>query len=126
MKDFGYENAGDLGGNDLTKAESNETLQRKCLQRCEYQEQTFMSSTSIYPNRQTFPYQDQFCIVMQKLATLVCKDKWKKLAFENKYHKDITCDDILKAYEEPTRHKEIFAFHIYLTHYLGMCVNKKD
>ena len=53
---------------------------------------------------------------MKKLATFVCKDKWKKLAFENKYHEDIACDEILNAYEEPTRHKEIFAFHIYLKH----------
>ena len=118
MQDFGYENAGNQGGNDLTLAESNETLQRKCLQRCEYQEQTFTSTTSIYPNQQTFPYQDQFCIVMKKLATLVCNDKWKKLAFENKYHEYITCDEIHTAYEEPTRHKEIFAFHLHLTNYL--------
>ena len=116
MQDFGYENAGIQGRNDLTMAESNETLQRKCLQRCEYQEQTLMSTTSIYPNRQSFPHLNQFCLVMKKLAKFVCKDKWKKLAFENKYNEYITCDEILNAYEEPNRHIEIFAFHIYLKH----------
>ena len=41
---------------DLTKAlnEANET--RKCLQRCELQTGTMMTTTSTFPNRETFPY----------------------------------------------------------------------
>ena len=88
-------------------ADTNETLiewmnlykNKTCRQRCESQEQTLMSTSSSYPNRQTFPYREDFCLIMKKIATKICKDEQRKKAFENRYRESIRCTEILNAYE---------------------------
>ena len=109
MDNFGNPNT-TIGGvsYDLTKADTNETLDfgffrlpinKTCKQRCESQEQTLMSTSSSYPNRQTFPYREDFCLIMKKVARRVCKDDQRKKAFENRYKDSITCQQILNAHE---------------------------
>jgi hypothetical protein len=45
---------------DLTKAMSmtNDTL--KCRQRCDLQTETMMTTTSDFPNKETFPYRSEY------------------------------------------------------------------
>ena len=72
MDNFGNPNTTINGVSyDLTIADTNETeivwifpepISKTCKQRCESQEQTLMSTSSSYPNRQTFPYREDFCL----------------------------------------------------------------
>jgi hypothetical protein len=55
-----------------------------------------MSTMSAYPNRQTFPYRSDFCIIMEKV-TRVCKVPKRKLALEARY--TIKCTRLLSVYE---------------------------
>ena len=103
MNDFGNPNATRPDGKsyDLTKAHTNDSTDPNatmiCRQRCESQEQMLMSTSSSYPNRQTFPYRDDFCLIMKKVIR-VCNDTDRKKAFANRYQSSISCEELLKAY----------------------------
>ena len=78
---------------DLTKARTNDTNEepKKCYQRCEMQEQNLMSTSSSYPNKLTFPYRDDFCLILKKVTTKVCSSTYRTKAFLNRYSKQISC-----------------------------------
>ncbi len=66
----------------------------KCLQRCELQTETMLTTTSTYPNKQTFPYRSDFCLLLQKLAK-ICLDSSKAEIFEQNHSPTISCTDII-------------------------------
>ena len=113
MDNFGDPNPVKGEDLDLTRAETNETffdglhMKMICKQRCESQEQILMSTSSSYPNRQTFPYREDFCLIMKKVVTRVCRDTQRKKAFENRYSESITCKEILDAYEGESKYIQI-------------------
>ncbi len=87
-------------GVDLTMATTNSTdgTRLKCRERCEAQTQQLMSTSSSYPNRQTFPYRQDFCLVMKKVIK-VCQDAQRSLAFAARYSALISCTELLNANE---------------------------
>lgn len=100
LENIGNDN---YNGRDLTRASTNETdddglpIMKKCRQRCENQDNNLRSTSSSYPNRQTFPYREDFCLVMKKIVK-VCNDPVRKLAFAGRYQKSISCAAIVDAY----------------------------
>jgi len=79
---------------DLTvaKNKANETL--KCLQRCDLQTETVMTTSSIFPNKETFLYQPEFCLVLQKISK-ICTHQYQKKAFESRVSWPTLCEEIL-------------------------------
>ena len=57
---------------DFTKALNNDNETRKCLQRCELQTETMMTTTSTFPNRETFPYRWVFRVTTTSNWTAQC------------------------------------------------------
>ena len=102
MNNFGNPEA--PNDKDLTMALTNDTTEpsKRCRQRCEAQDQVLMSTSSSYPNRQTFPYRDDFCLIMKKVVR-VCNDTFRKQAFANRYGTKIQCSEILNAYTGPSQ-----------------------
>lgn len=92
----------DFNGRDLTQASTNETdgdghyVMKKCRQRCENQDNRLTMTSSSYPNRQTFPYREDFCLVMKKIVK-VCNDPVRQQAFAARYGDNI-CPQIVNAY----------------------------
>ena len=86
---------------DLTKARTNDTNEepKKCYQRCEMQEQNLMSTSSSYPNKLTFPYRDDFCLILKKVTTKVCSSTYRTKAFLNRYSKQISCGELEALYD---------------------------
>ena len=64
---------------DLTVA--NDTMDRplKCLQRCHLQTETIMTTSSTFPNKETFLYRPEFCYVLQKISKICNNDIQKKV-----------------------------------------------
>ena len=79
---------------DLTKAMTNSSEFKTCYQRCEMQEQNLMSTSSSYPNKLTFPYRDDFCLILEKVTQKVCAEENRKKAFENRYGKQVQCAEL--------------------------------
>ena len=79
----------DFDGHDLTKAQTNDTemVKKVCKQRCEDQQEQLMSTFSAYPNKQNFPYRQDFCLVMKKVVK-VCKNQKRSEAFANRYARE--------------------------------------
>ena len=101
---------------DLTIANTNETtidytidgiievpINKTCKEKCEHQEQMIMSTSAPYPSPLTFPYREEFCLIMKKVARRICKDDQRKKAFESKYTESMTCKKILTAHEKGNR-----------------------
>ena len=63
---------------NLTIALDKDDNPRKCLQNCEFQEQSIIQTSSHYPNLQTFPDRVDFCLIIKKVIK-VCKDPIRKL-----------------------------------------------
>lgn len=80
---------------DLTIANNtaNETL--KCLQRCDLQTETIMTTLSTFPNKETFLYRQEFCFVLQKIAK-ICKNPVQKRVFESKVIWPTICQEVLE------------------------------
>ena len=88
---------------DLTIVDPNETYPNEtCKEKCEHQEQMIMSTSAPYPSPLTFPYRQEFCLIMKKLAR-ICKDGQRKKAFESRYSESMTCKKILTAHKEGNR-----------------------
>ena len=68
---------------------------QRCLQRCDLQLETMMTTTSRFPNKETFPYRHELCYVLQKVAK-ICSDPVKKIIFEPNLKNGIKCSDILE------------------------------
>ena len=92
---IGWLNA--MGDDDLTFSSSSNRQKLKCLQRCSLQSETMLATTSTYPNKQTFPFRQDFCFLLQKLV-FICKDDTKSSIFESNYKPLINCGDIFSAY----------------------------
>ncbi len=80
---------------DLTIANNtaNETL--KCLQRCNLQTETIMTTLSTFPNKETFLHRQEFCLVLQKIAK-ICKNPVQKRVFESKVNWPTICQEALE------------------------------
>ena len=117
MNDFGNPNTTINGFSyDLTIANTNETtidytidgiievpINKTCKERCEHQDQMITSTNAPYPNPLTFPYREEFCQIMRKIAWRICKDDQRKKAFETRYTESMTCEKILTAHEQGNR-----------------------
>jgi hypothetical protein len=88
-----------MGEDDLTFSKSSKHQKLKCLQRCLLQSETMLTTTSTYPNQQTFPFRQDFCFLLQKLV-FICEDKTKSVIFESNYKNLIKCGDIFSAKHE--------------------------
>ena len=97
---------------DLTIANTIETtlkgnievpINKTCKERCEHQDQMITSTSAPYPSPLTFPYREEFCLIMKKVARRICKDDQRKKAFESKYNESMTCEKILAAHEKGNR-----------------------
>ena len=86
---------------DLTIADTN--LPRTCKEKCEHQEQIIISTSAPYPSPMTFPYRQEFCLIMKKLAKRICKDGQRKKAFESRYSESMTCIKIVTAHKKGNR-----------------------
>ncbi len=62
----------------------------KCLQRCELQTETLLTTTSTYPNKQTFAHRPDFCLLLQKLGK-ICNDSRRATVFESNQNPTISC-----------------------------------
>ena len=113
MNNFGNPNTTINGVTyDLSIANTNEThpnisievpINKTCKEKCEHQEQTITSTSAPYPSPLTFPYREEFCLIMKKVARKSCKDDQRKKAFESRYSKLMTCEKILTAHEKGNR-----------------------
>ena len=77
----------DNSGNEdwgLNKAMNTENKTMTCLERCEIQDQNFISTESDYPDWQTFTARKDFCLILKKVIK-VCEDPIRKIALENRY-----------------------------------------
>ena len=102
MDNIGYDNFTYDGIRyDLSLARTNDSIEgpKKCYQRCEMQEQNLMSTSSSYPNKLTFPYRDDFCLILKKVVTKVCAEEYRKQAFLNRYRSQISCEELEQLYE---------------------------
>ena len=86
---------------DLTIAKSLTNQTQKCLQRCDLQTETMMTTTSQFPNRETFPYRKEICYVLQKIAK-ICNDSIQRSVFEPSLKHGVTCNDILVSISRTT------------------------
>ena len=111
MNNFGNPNTR-IGGvsYDLTIAATNQTIpffeipiNKTCKEKCEHQEQIIISTSAPYPSPLTFPYRQEFCLIMKKLAKRICKDGQRKKSFESRYSKSMTCKKIVTAHTEGNR-----------------------
>lgn len=101
MDNIGYDNFTYNGKRyDLSLARTNDSNEdpKKCFQRCEMQEQNLMSTSSSYPNKLTFPYRDDFCLILTKVVTKVCAEEYRKKAFLNRYRSQISCEELEQLY----------------------------
>ena len=80
---------------DLTNAKSAHNKTQKCLQRCNLQTETMMTTTSKFPNRETFPYRKEMCYVLQKISK-ICNNSIQRVVFEPNLQSGLTCSDILE------------------------------
>ena len=65
----------------LTTANNTQNHNMKCLQRCDLQTDTVSSSSTTFPNKETFFYRPEFCFVLQKISK-ICTDESRKNVFE--------------------------------------------
>jgi len=69
----------------------------KCLQRCELQTESLMTTFSRYPNAETFPFRREVCLVLQKISR-ICTNSLRKKVFQSKMmSKNVTCEEVLTA-----------------------------
>lgn len=80
---------------DLTHAKSAFNKTQKCLQRCDLQTETMMTTTSKFPNRETFPYRKEMCYVLQKISK-ICNNSIQRVVFEPNLQSGLTCNEILE------------------------------
>ena len=80
---------------DMTMVQTAENKTKKCLQRCDLQTETIMTTTSTFPNRETFVYRQEFCYVLQKIAR-VCANPIQKQIFEQRINFSDCCKQILE------------------------------
>lgn len=80
---------------DLTVVQTLDNKTQRCLQRCDIQSETIMTTTSNFPNRETFLYRQEFCYVLQKIAR-ICSNPIQKLVFEQKVTMKDCCKQILE------------------------------
>jgi hypothetical protein len=81
---------------DLSFSSSSKHERLKCLQRCQLQTETMLTTTSTYPNKQTFPLRQDFCFLLQKLV-FICSDETKSKIFELNHSPSISCKEIISA-----------------------------
>jgi hypothetical protein len=79
---------------DLTFAKNSKNEKLKCLQRCQLQTETMLSTTSTYPNKQTFSFRPDLCFLLQKLKN-ICNDKIKAAIFELHNSPSMKCEEIV-------------------------------
>ena len=78
---------------DLTLAHNTENKELKCQQRCEFQYEMVLSSSSSWPSAM-FYYRTDYCYVMQKVVLKICENPIKKIIFEAAYGANVTCAEI--------------------------------
>jgi hypothetical protein len=84
-------------GPDLTKTCSTKNVEMKCYQRCEIQFETILSSSSIWPS-EMFYYRTDICHVMSKIVLKICNNTFKKMAFQETYGLQPSCNEIEYVY----------------------------
>ena len=92
MHNLGNENM------ELNKAMNIHNELKTCRGTCEYQAQNIISTSTNYPNYQTFRGRKDFCLVLTKVIK-ICKDPVKKLSLEKRYEGDMTCNQIISLAE---------------------------
>ena len=80
---------------DLTLVQTLDNKTQRCLQRCDVQSETIMTTTSNFPNRETFLYRPEFCFVLQKIAR-ICINPVQRLVFEKKVTLQDCCRQVLE------------------------------
>jgi hypothetical protein len=80
---------------DLTVANDSLNQPLKCLQRCQLQTESIMTTSSSFPNKETFLYRPEFCYVLQKISK-ICKNEIQKKVFLSKLDWKNVCDEALE------------------------------
>ena len=89
-----------MGSNEnpvMTNAHNTDQKLLKCEQRCEYQFEAVLSSSSSWPSGMFF-YRTDYCYVMQKIVLRICNDSVRREVFEKAHAANITCAEINKVY----------------------------
>ena len=87
-----------IGSDEISSASDSNNQTLKCLQRCERQMETPISSSSLFPVEFAFPQHQIFCLTLEKVNR-ICKDNHRAKIFEEAYNQKITCNDIIIASE---------------------------
>lgn len=64
----------------------------KCLQRCDFQTDSFVLSSTAYPSETGFPFTEEFCYVFQKIVRICNGNPYQRKVFELKYP-NMSCDE---------------------------------
>jgi hypothetical protein len=81
---------------DLTQAHNTDNKLLRCDQRCEFQYEAVLSSSSSWPSRM-FYYRTDYCYVLQKIVR-ICNDSIRREVFEKAYGSNATCNNINNVY----------------------------
>ncbi len=85
---------------NLSSANNTVNRKLKCLQRCNLQTETIMTTSSIFPNKKNFMYQSEMCLVLQKITTICTHNRQKKV-FESKVGRPTICQEIIELNKPP-------------------------
>lgn len=77
---------GNESNSDLTWARDGSDNLKKCRQRCEYQSQEMIVTTTNYPNKLTLPLRKDFCYILKKISN-ICKKTERKKVMEKMYER---------------------------------------
>jgi hypothetical protein len=79
-----------MGGADMQTVFSQSKA--KCLQRCDFQTNSFVLSSTAYPSETGFPFTEEFCYVFQKIVRICNGNPYQRKVFELKYP-IMSCDE---------------------------------
>jgi len=84
-----------MGTSEMSQATNKYNETKKCLQRCERQNEHPTITTAKFPAKETFTREQYYCLALAKTLR-ICSTKVKSEIFE-KFYSEITCQEIEAA-----------------------------
>ena len=81
-----------MGNGNLETTSAFGKSKSKCWQRCEFQSDSFVLSSTVYPSEAGFPYTTEFCFVFKKIVRICNGDRYRRQIFEMKYP-NMSCNE---------------------------------
>ena len=86
-------------GVEVNKRMSNASESgKRCLQRCEFQTDSVVLTSTSYPSKTIFPFMEEFCYLWQKILKICIGNKAKQELFDS-YYPNFKCANIQKINE---------------------------